>query len=75
MNAKVADWSWNIGATGGDAVAAKENVDGSNHGDAGSEWVCNSKKGGAGQPPIRALRDVVLVGYNVLFDRNDSCGR
>ncbi|MCD1649639.1 integrating conjugative element protein [Marinobacter adhaerens] len=73
MNAKVADWSWNIGATGGDAVAAKENVDGSNHGDAGSEWVCNSKKGGAGQPPIRALRDVVMVGYNVLFDRNDSC--
>lgn len=70
---KAGNWSREIGASGGDAVAAKEALDNTPHGDAGAEWSCGASKGGTGQDPIRALSDVVQVGYNVMFDRANSC--
>jgi integrating conjugative element protein (TIGR03755 family) len=73
VNAKVGEWSYQIGQTGGDAKKAKDAVDSANTSDDGAEWVCGALKGGAGQAPIRALRDIIIVGYNVLFDRTNSC--
>lgn len=62
-----------IDSSGGDAIRAKDALDDTNHGNAGAEWACGSNKGGTGQQPIRALTDVVQVGYNVMFDRTNSC--
>jgi len=73
VNAQVGEWAYQIGATGGDAKKAKDQVDSVNTGDAGTEWVCGAVKGGSAQQPIRALKDVIVVGYNVLFDRANSC--
>ena len=73
LSAKVGEWSTQIGASGGDAVRAKENVDDEDTDGKGAEWICGTLKGGDGQQPIRALTDVVTVGYNILFDRNNSC--
>lgn len=73
LSAKVGEWSTQIGASGGDAVRAKENVDDEDTDGKGAEWICGTLKGGSGQQPIRALTDVVIVGYNILFDRNNSC--
>jgi integrating conjugative element protein (TIGR03755 family) len=70
---KTTNWSKEISASGGDAVAAKNEMDDRDHGDEGIDWICDQKQGGSGQEPITALSDVVLVGYNILFDRADEC--
>ncbi len=66
-------WSKEIKGSGGDAIRAKKALDNTNHGNKGAEWVCGKVAGGSGQASIRVLSDVVQVGYNVLFDRTDSC--
>jgi len=73
LSIKSNEWAQEISASGGDAVAAKRSFDGSGHGDAGADWICGTKSGGSGQQPIRALRDVVQVGYNIMYDRTNSC--
>lgn len=73
MSIKSNNWSQEIAASGGDAIAAKEALDNINHGNAGAEWVCGANKGGTGQQPIKALTDVVQVGYNIMYDRTNSC--
>lgn len=73
LSAKVNNWSAEIGGSGGDAIQAKKSLDETNHGDTGVEWTCGETVGGAGQESIKALSDVVQVGYNVMFDRTDSC--
>lgn len=73
LGIKVNDWSTSIGASGGDAIAAKAALP-DDPGNAGAEWTCGDKKGGSGQQPISALRDVVIVGYNIMYDRTpDLC--
>jgi len=73
LSIKTTHWSDEIAASGGDAVRAKAALDNTNHGNAGAQWACAIHKGGTGQPPIRALTDVVQVGYNIMFDRFNSC--
>lgn len=73
LQIKTNNWTEEISASGGDAVAAKQELDDTNHGNEGAEWTCSNKKGGSGQQPIRAITDVVQVGYNIMFDRVDSC--
>lgn len=73
LNAKNENMAQEIEASGGDAVAAKAEIDNANHGNDGAEWVCGNRRGGSGQPSIKALSDVVQVGYNILFDRLNSC--
>lgn len=73
LSIKTNNWAQEIGASGGDAIAAKEALDNTNHGNEGAEWVCGAKKGGSGQQPINALKDVVIVGYNIMYDRANSC--
>ncbi len=73
LNAKVGEWSTSINASGGDAVSAKKAATDQMDGNAGTDWVCNIAKGGTGQPPIRSIYDTALVGYNILFDRANSC--
>lgn len=73
LNAKNENMAQEINASGGDAVAAKREIDNANHGNDGAEWVCGDRRGGSGQPSIKALSDVVQVGYNILFDRLNSC--
>lgn len=73
LSIKTNNWAQEINASGGDAIRAKEALDDTNHGNEGAEWICGAKKGGSGQAAIRALRDVVLVGYNIMYDRPDSC--
>lgn len=70
---KTNNWANEINTSGGDAIRAKEALDDTNHGNAGVEWACGVNKGGTGQQPIRALSDVVQVGYNIMFDRANSC--
>ena len=67
------DWSTSINASGGDAVSAKAAAENNVAGDAGTEWICNASHGGSGQPPIKSIHDVARVGYNILFDRVNSC--
>lgn len=66
-------WSEKIEESNGDAVKAKNEVDEVEHGDEGVEWACGDKKGGAGMESLKALSDVISVGYNILFDRTDVC--
>ncbi|MCG8612241.1 MAG: integrating conjugative element protein [Pseudomonadales bacterium] len=73
LSIKTNDWAQEISTSGGDAIAAKNATDDINHGNAGAEWKCGDNKGGTGQQPIRALTDVVQVGYNILFDRVNTC--
>jgi integrating conjugative element protein (TIGR03755 family) len=73
LSIKSNEWAQEISASGGDAIAAKDAMESSQHGDAGAEWVCGAKRGGINQPPINALKDVVQVGYNVMYDRANSC--
>lgn len=73
LQIKTNNWSEEISAAGGDAVRAKNELDDTNHGNEGAEWTCSNKKGGTGQQPIRAITDVVQVGYNIIFDRVDTC--
>ena len=73
LSIKSNNWAQEISTSGGDAVAAKRAFDGTNHGNAGADWVCGTKSGGNAQPPIRALRDVVQVGYNIMYDRSNTC--
>ena len=73
LSIKTSNWADEINASGGDAIRAKEEFDDTSHGDEGAEWVCGTRKGGVGQPPIRTLTDVVQVGYNIMFDRPNSC--
>jgi len=73
VNAQVSEWAYQIGAKGGDAKATKDEVDRLEAGNEGAEWICGVKKGGVAMPPINALRDVVIVGYNVLFDQSNPC--
>lgn len=70
---KTNNWTGEINDSGGDAILAKKAFDDTNHGNAGAEWACGTNKGGTGQQPIRALTDVVQVGYNIMFDRANSC--
>lgn len=73
MSIKTNNWANEIDTSGGDAIRAKEALDNTNHGNSGVEWVCSTDKGGIGQPPIKTLTDVVQVGYNIMFDRANSC--
>lgn len=73
LSIKTNNWANEINTSGGDAIRAKEALDDTNHGNAGAEWTCGVNKGGTGQQPIRALSDVVQVGYNIMFDRANSC--
>ena len=73
LSIKTNNWAQEINSSGGDAIAAKESLDDTNHGNAGAEWACGTNRGGTGQQPIRVLTDVVRVGYNILFDRANSC--
>lgn len=73
LSIKTNNWADEISASGGDAILAKEALDNTDHGDEGMDWACGDKRGGTAQAPIRALTDVVQVGYNIMFDRADSC--
>ena len=73
LSIKSTEWAQEISASGGDAMGAKDAFDGKAHGDAGADWVCSAKAGGSGQVPIRALKDVVQVGYNIMYDRTNTC--
>ncbi len=73
ISIKSNNWSEEINTSGGDAIRAKEALDDTNHGNGGVEWVCGHNKGGTGQRPIKTLTDVVQVGYNIMFDRVNSC--
>lgn len=73
MSIKTNNWAEQIGLSGGDAIRAKKALDNANHGNEGAEWTCGTKKGGTGQPAINALKDVVIVGYNIMYDRANSC--
>ncbi|WP_444928282.1 integrating conjugative element protein (plasmid) [Microbulbifer sp. TRSA002] len=73
LSIKTNNWANEINASGGDAIRAKKALDDTNHGNGGAEWACGVLKGGTGQQPIRALSDVVQVGYNIMFDRVNSC--
>jgi len=73
LSAKTNIWAQEIDASGGDAVSAKNATDDRNPGNEGVEWVCATKAGGAGQPAMKGLTDVIKVGYNIMFDRNNVC--
>lgn len=73
LSIKTNNWADEISSSGGDAIRAKEALDNTNHGNEGADWACGTTRGGTGQQPIRALRDVVQVGYNIMFDRTNSC--
>jgi integrating conjugative element protein (TIGR03755 family) len=73
LSASAGDWSEQIGGTDGDAVEAVQNLDEIEPGKDGSDWVCGVKKGGKGQEPIETIKDVVIVGYNIMYDRTNSC--
>lgn len=54
----------------GDAIQARLDFKDMDHFNGGAEWVCGDKKGGSGlMEPIKAIEDVVEVGYNIMFDR------
>ena len=55
-----------IGTT--DAVSAVQTAE-SSAGDGGVPWVGGTNAGGAGQPPIHVIGDVVRAGYNLLNGR------
>ena len=68
--------SYAIGAyssSGGDPIAAKNDIDSRNHGNDGVDWVCGTKKAGSGMEPIVPISDVVIAGYNIMFGRNNVC--
>lgn len=72
MTAQFNDWKGEVNASGGDAIKAKDGL--ANYPENnGIEWICGATRGGSNQQPIRALSDVVLVGYNIMFDRVNSC--
>lgn len=73
LSASAGDWSAQIGGTDGDAVEAVQNLDDIEPGQDGSDWVCGVRKGGDGQEPIETIKDVVIVGYNIMYDRTNSC--
>ncbi len=73
LSASAGDWSAQIGGTDGDAVEAVQNLDDIEPGQDGSDWVCGIRKGGDGQEPIETIKDVVIVGYNIMYDRTNSC--
>lgn len=73
MGIKTTNWSKEISASGGDGVAAKQKMDDINVGDQGAEWTCGNLRAGTGQRPINTLFDVVVVGYNTLYDVANKC--
>jgi len=73
LSIRTNNWAQQIDASGGDGIQAKNALDAQNHGNEGAEWICGTKFGGTGQQPIRALSDVVRVGYNILYDRANTC--
>lgn len=73
LSVKTTNWSKEISASGGDAIKAKQEMDDTPHADQGIEWACSEYHGGAGQPPINALTDVVKLGFNILHDKADKC--
>jgi integrating conjugative element protein (TIGR03755 family) len=73
LSIKTNNWKEQFDTSGGDAIKAKKVLGALDHGNEGAEWICGTKKGGAGQPTIKTLSDIVKVGYNILFDRIDIC--
>lgn len=73
LNPQYNEWSNAINASGGDSVIAKKEATNQDDGNTGVDWACGVKKGGAGQLPIETTKDIVIVGYNILFDRANSC--
>jgi integrating conjugative element protein (TIGR03755 family) len=65
------DWKTVIGSGGLDVVSAKEEID-ANVGRSGVVWLCNTRAGGEGQPPILVVEDVTRAGWNALMNR-ESC--
>lgn len=58
------------GSFTGDPIKARLNFKAMDHANGGAEWVCGVKKGGSGvMEPVKAIEDVVEVGYNIMFDR------
>ena len=73
LSAKYKDWSWGINNSNGDAVKAKQDAMAIPTGNQGVDWVCQQTRGGLNQDPIETIKDVAVVGYNILFDRTNSC--
>ena len=51
-----------------DLIDAKRVVD-LNAGQDGVPWVCDQRRGGAGQLPVAVNEDTVIAGYNILLNR------
>lgn len=51
-----------------DAVSTTAQVE-ANKGQTGVQWVDGSRKGGAGQDPIKIVNDITMAGYNALNRR------
>lgn len=63
------DWKLVMG-TGGDIVAAKDQVE-ENNGKNGIPWL-GGRRGGADQAPIAVVGDTVKAGYNVTLNRSPT---
>ena len=74
LSAEAGEWKGQIaGSKGSDAVAVKKKATEAKPEDKGTEWACGEKRGGKLQPPIKSINDIVITGYNVLFDRSNKC--
>lgn len=52
-----------------DAVSTTNQVE-QNKGQIGVQWIDGTRKGGAGQDPIKVVNDVAMAGYNALHQRS-----
>lgn len=74
LTAEAKAWDNEVrGSWGADAIATKNRVTAAPSENAGVEWACGDMRGGNFQDPIRSINDIVIAGYNTLFNRNDKC--
>ena len=73
LGIKASEWQKKIDTTGGDLVAAKQQMDSSASYDGGIQWACGEERGGVGQDPINSTYDLAFLGYNIMYERDDLC--
>jgi integrating conjugative element protein (TIGR03755 family) len=65
--AKGEGWTVEAGSNT-DVISAKSKIE-TNNGREGVTWIDNKKAGGATQPPVRTVNDIMVAGYNVTMMR------
>lgn len=78
LTAKAGNYEKSFGVNGSgqtkDILTANKENKKTDHGNTGVKWTCGEVKLGVATKPIKAISDVVVVGYNTIFNRlSDTC--